>query len=259
MLDSFLSLSNGDKVFYLSVGMLLNGVMVAPILTYILPAYYGRYTGKSAGILPVPAWLSWVIQESPAFLIPLASLVSSAGLSVPNTILVSIFCLHYFQRSFVYPMLMRSKNPVPISITFFAFVFCTYNGVLQSLALVHGPQFDQSWLSSPQFILGLGLFAAGFAGNIQSDAILRNLRKPGESGYKIPHGGVFEYVSAANYFCETLEWCGFAIACSNISAVSFAIYTLSNLLPRALSHHQWYMEKFDDYPKERKAFLPYLL
>ena len=46
---------------------------------------------------------------------------------------------------------------------------------------------------------------------------------------------------------------------NDFSVVSFAIYTLANLLPRALSHHQWYLEKFDDYPKERKAFLPYLL
>ena len=89
---------------------------------------------------------------------------------------------------------------------------------MQGTQLCAGPQKDNSWLSSPNFIVGVGLFLAGMFGNIQSDAILRNLRKPGESGYKIPRGGVFEYVSAANYFCETIEWTGFALACSNFSA-----------------------------------------
>ncbi len=36
--------------------------------------------------------------------------------------------------------------------------------------------------------LGLNLFFVGMAINIHSDDILRNLRKPGETGYKIPRG-----------------------------------------------------------------------
>ena len=29
-------------------------------------------------------------------------------------------------------------------------------------------------------------------------------------------------------------------------------WTIFNLLPRAISHHKWYKEKFEDYPKEGK-------
>jgi 3-oxo-5-alpha-steroid 4-dehydrogenase 1 len=129
-----------------------------------------------------------------------------------------MMCLHYFNRSFIYPMNIRSKNPVPISITFFAFVFCTYNGFLQGIELTQNAQFGIEKLSSPSFIIGLVTFFCGFFGNLHSDSILRNLRKPGETGYKIPMGGLFQYVSAANYFAESIEWVGFAIACWNLAS-----------------------------------------
>jgi len=37
-------------------------------------------------------------------------------------------------------------------------------------------------------IVGMLLFLSGMFINIHSDHILRNLRKPGETGYKIPKG-----------------------------------------------------------------------
>jgi len=36
--------------------------------------------------------------------------------------------------------------------------------------------------------LGIALFISGMVINIHADHILRNLRKPGETGYKIPQG-----------------------------------------------------------------------
>ena len=38
----------------------------------------------------------------------------------------------------------------------------------------------------------------------------------------------------------------------------FVFFTAANLVPRAVSHHRWYQEKFDDYPA-RKAVIPFVL
>ena len=43
------------------------------------------------------------------------------------------------------------------------------------------------------------------------------------------------------------------------AGVVFVLFTLSNLYPRAISSHRWYLEKFPDYPKDRKAIIPFCI
>ena len=103
------------------------------------------------------------------------------------------------------------------------------------------------------------MFGVGMFINIQSDQILTHLRKPGETGYKIPTGGLFNYVTGANFFGEILEWTGFALAsCSNVAAV-FAAFSAVFLSMRAWHHHKYYLKKFENYPKERKIIIPFVL
>jgi 3-oxo-5-alpha-steroid 4-dehydrogenase 1 len=114
-------------------------------------------------------------------------------------------------------------------------------------------------VTEPRFLVGVGLFALGMMINWQADDILRNLRKPGETGYRIPRGGAFELVSGANFFGEILEWAGFAVAAGSLPAAAFAIFTFCNIAPRGYQHHRWYLGKFKgEYPPHRKAIIPLL-
>merc|ERR1711879_966064 len=107
---------------------------------------------------------------------------------------------------------------------------------------------------------GVVIFLTGWYINYDADRILRNLRKPGEKReYKIPYGGAFRWVSAANYFGEILEWWGWAIATSSLAGLAFAMFTFSAIGTRGYAHHKWYLQKFGDkYPKNRKAVIPFL-
>ena len=71
---------------------------------------------------------------------------------------------------------------------------------------------------------------------------------------------MFTYVSGANFLGEIIEWMGFAIACNGaIPAVTFAFSTFFNIAPRAVSHHDWYLQKFEDYHKlGRKRLIPFV-
>jgi 3-oxo-5-alpha-steroid 4-dehydrogenase 1 len=112
---------------------------------------------------------------------------------------------------------------------------------MQGRSLAHFSPASQSaaGLLAPHFVLGLSLFALGMAINWQADDILRNLRKPGETGYSIPRGGFFEMVSGANFFGEICEWAGFAVAAWSLPAAAFAAFTFCNIAPRGAQHHAW--------------------
>lgn len=138
-----------------------------------------------------------------------------------------------------------------------AFAVTSVNGYLNSIYTLKKTETTNIL----QLGLGIFLFFLGFYFNIQSDSILISLRsnkKTDGQKYLIPKGGLFEYVSAANYFGESLEWFGFALACNHPASWIFCLFTLSNLVPRGYSAHKWYHTQFKDYPKERKAFFPFL-
>lgn len=150
---------------------------------------------------------------------------------------------------------------MPLVITLSAVGFNLMNAGLNGYYLAEVAaveQYGANWLSSPTTLVGALLFVLGFWINWQSDNMLIQLRQPGETGYKIPRGFLFEYVSSPNLLGEVVEWAGFALMAWNLPALSFWIWTLANLVPRAKSHHKWYLQRFGDYPAGRKIVFPWL-
>jgi len=181
--------------------------------------------------------------------------------SIANRTLFALFVIHYVNRCIIYPLKMKkSSTPVNLAILSSAFFFCSINGFLQAQNYCQFQSYYNTYHTNLNFILGLLLWIIGFIINIQSDSILRDLRKDNDKSYKIPRGGCFHYVSCANFFGEILEWFGYAIASSSIAAWAFWFFVLGNLLPRGIAHHQWYLKKFqEEYPKDRCAVIPFIL
>lgn len=67
------------------------------------------------------------------------------------------------------------------------------------------------WVTDSRYIVGISIMLLGAYINVTSDSILIHLRKPGETGYRIPYGRLFKYVTCPHYFGEIIEWVGFAI------------------------------------------------
>jgi len=238
-------------------------IAVAIMIFFLLlkiTAPYGRHSNSKWGPLISNKW-GWVIMEMPVlivlgvFIFPVKDILPLVG-----WLMVGFFCLHYFNRVFVFPFRLQTKGKMmPLIIVLSAIFFNIMNGFSIGYYFGHFANYTNEWLTSWQFITGTLIFFSGLFINWSSDNILIHLRKPGETGYKIPKGGLFEKISCPNLFGELVEWLGFAILCWNLPAVTFFIWTAANLIPRALSHHKWYREKFNDYPPERKAIIPFVV
>ena len=250
-----------DHPLYTSalIFVLAFGAISFPALFWIV-APYGRHARAGWGPT-IPARWGWVIMEAPSPIgFALVYFQSEAASRPAPAVLFALWQVHYLYRAFVFPFRMRAEGKRKPALTVgLAFLFNCCNGPMNAFAITMlAPHLlgDSAHLT-PRFLSGCAVFGIGWAINQRSDSILRNLRAPGETGYKIPHGGMFRFVTSPNYLGEIIEWTGFAIAAWTAPALAFALFTAANLVPRAVAHHSWYHEKFPEYPPQRRAVIPY--
>lgn len=230
--------------------------IAAFILLQFVTAPYGRHA-KSGWGPQISNKAGWVLMEAPSFLIILYFFLTSDQ-STFASMLSILWLLHYFNRTFIFPFRLRTKGKrMPLIIVGSAIFFNLINAGLNGYFLAHFESYTNNSFTDWNFFLGIMLFITGLIINQISDHKLIHLRKPDETGYKIPKGFLFNYISCPNLFGELLQWTGFAIMAWNLPALTFLIWTCANLIPRATKHHHWYTTHFSDYPSKRKALFPW--
>ena len=224
--------------------------IVVFICLYFITAGYGQFRTKRWGY-SIDNRVAWFLMEAPVFFVMLI-IWCRAGFPfhLPELILLGLFLVHYFQRSFVFPSLMKGHSRMPLSIMMIGILFNVINGIMQGGGLFWFPipAYTQgaSYLLRWNAIVGIIVFLFGMIVNCHSDYVIRHLRQPGDTRHYLPQAGFYRYVTSANYFGELVEWIGFAIAAANPAAWVFALWTGANLIPRAHAIHRKYHEEFGD-------------
>ena len=212
---------------------------------------------------PVPNKIGWVLMESPVF-VAMAALwsISERQWDVVPLVLFTLFQLHYFQRSFIFPLLMRGNSKMPLGIVLMGITFNTLNALMQGgwIFFLAPDGYYADWFSKPFIYIGVVVFFAGMFINWQADYIIRHLRQPGDSKHYIPKGGMLRFVSSANYFGELVEWTGFAIASWSWAGAGFVLWTFANLAPRSASLYKRYEKEFGEEftSLKRKRIIPFI-
>lgn len=228
------------------------------IILFFIVAPYGRHTRSNWG-LTINNKLGWVVMEAVSPLIFTACFVFGSNTrTVTELIFLGLWDAHYIHRAFIYPFSLRGEGRrMPLAVVTSGILFNTVNAYLNGRYIfAFSSGYTDQWLTDPRFIAGAGIFIIGFIINRQADRTLRNLRPAGDSGYRIPYGGMYRWISCPNYFGEILIWVGWAVANWSLPSLAFALWTAANLIPRARSHHLWYHEHFPDYPPERGVLIP---
>lgn len=220
------------------------------VALYFVNAGYGKLISGKWGPT-VPSRVGWVVMECPVFFVMLwLWATSEVRWTLPYIVFLALFELHYFHRSFVFPLRNRGRSRMPLAIVAMSIAFNLTNGYIQGWWLFRlAPEagvYAPTWLGSWQFILGTVIFLIGMFINRQSDELIRSLRKPGDSAHYMPHGGMYRYVTSANYLGEILEWLGWAVLTWSWAGLVFCWFTCANLVPRAAAIYRHYEKEFPD-------------
>ena len=249
--------------------MFLVGLVVFVSL-YFVDAGYGKMRSEKWG----PAMnnkAGWLLMECPVFFVVLYEYFKALGdptlapivKQAPYWIFFLIFEFHYFQRSFIFPFLLKGKSKMPFVIMLLSVCWNLINGYIQGYFLFHIAPLDPystAWLTDPRFIIGTLIFFLGWGINMHSDHVIRHLRKPGDTKHYLPKKGMYRYVTSANYLGEITEWLGFAILTWSVAGLLFFWFSCCNLVPRSNAIYHKYEEEFPDEfdRKKLKRIIPFI-
>lgn len=167
-----------------------------------------------------------------------------------------LYLIHYSHRLLVYPW-FRSRNSKPWPLE--SVIFFSFNNIISGVVLSWTLFFKYRRLPIiVQVILSILFLALIFLSSFH-DYYLCSLRQPGESGYRIPKGVCFNWVSCPHYTFELAAWFvfGFFIRGKFGEKYLFWLIEFVNLSIRATSSTIAYRKMFNlKYPVRRNPILP---
>ncbi|GFQ93866.1 probable very-long-chain enoyl-CoA reductase art-1 [Trichonephila clavata] len=111
----------------------------------------------------------------------------------------------------------------------------------------------------------LAAFILAELGNLSIHLALRNLRPEGSNERKIPvptgnpFTWLFNLVSCPNYTYEVMAWISFSVMTNCLPAGLFTLAGFYQMAVWAQGKHRNYKKEFSNYPKGRKAIIPFIL
>ncbi|XP_046653659.1 polyprenol reductase-like [Daphnia pulicaria] len=126
---------------------------------------------------------------------------------------------------------------------------------------------DFVWIPSSndiplQPIFGIILFTLAYCHQYIAHVSLANLRKDPKNKQKhsLPKNGLFNYVSCPNFLCEIIIYVSLYIILgfNHYPWALVTFWVLTNQIMTATMTHNWYKSKFKEFPKTRKAIIPFI-
>ncbi len=246
--------------FWLSFGF---GFALFTVLgSLFMAAPYGRFANPAFGVDFDPRF-GWWLMEIPATISFLYFYPQGDNAWKPVPMFLAFLWLrHYSNRGWYFPLTLKVQGKSTFSILVVAcgMLMTSFHGFLNAQWFSQfGSHLSNDWVKSPWFILGWLTYELSFWLTVYSESIIRNLRDGKGPRYKIPYGGGFKYITSPAYFGELLGWLGWSIMSRNPAGLVVFLISCGNLVPRAFATQRWYHEKFEDYPKDRKVLIPFLL
>jgi very-long-chain enoyl-CoA reductase len=211
----------------------------------------------------------------PAFLLSLLLVTDEHIIPMPRVwITAMLLTVHFGKRSSEVLFLHRFSGTMPLlsSITISTF-YCALTSITIHYAAHSARVHDQATEPTTNMdvhveniidtlFVGISLFAVGQLGNLYHHWLLSTLRKPGDTSYKVPMGGLFSNfggAAAPHYLFELVAWSGVSLVTKHTVSCLFTIGMACYLFERSVAQNHWNKTQLKDkYPETRKNMIPFV-
>lgn len=205
----------------------------------------------------------WVLRQPQLHLSWITPITTHQGL---RNLALACWCGHYVKRIAETLFVHRFSNAtMPLRNLFKNATYYGGFGFFVSYFVNH-PLYTLPLYGCKQICFGLGLFLVSEYGNFCCHLVLRNLRPAGSTvrGLPKPEPGqfltrMFNLVACPNYTYEVMAWLGFSIMTQSLPALMFTVVGFIQMAIWALKKRQAYIREFAEFPRSRRAIVPYLL
>ncbi|XP_059628512.1 steroid 5-alpha-reductase DET2-like isoform X2 [Cornus florida] len=193
---------------------------------------------------------------APAFLASLASFALFPRQGFRFLLVNSALTIHFFKRILEVLFIHKYSGAMILdSVITISLSYC-----ISTATMIYAQHLTQGFPEPPVDLkyVGIVIFLVGISGNFYHHYLLSKLREEGDKEYKVPKGGLFDLVICPHYFFEILGFVGISCISQTLYAFSFTLGTTFYLMGRSYATRKWYLSKFEDFPKNVKALIPYV-
>ncbi|KAK6138006.1 hypothetical protein DH2020_028260 [Rehmannia glutinosa] len=217
--------------------------------------FWNSGSKKSKQVL-LPSKIGMFILYAPALIAGISSFLLFPNGDIRFLMLKSALTIHFLKRDLEVLFLHKFSGFTVLETA--VIISATY---LASAASMVYFQHQTQGFPEPSIDLkyvGVVVFMLGTCGNFYHHYLLSKLREKSDKGYKIPQGGLFSLVICPHYLFEILTFIGISFISQTVFSYLCALGSALYLLARSNATRKWYLSKFENFPKNMKALIPYV-
>lgn len=299
IMDSVNAMFVGMTFAFVGAPLLFKAIGVSRLPKSVVQLYaYGKITGgaRPTGLLSVPKRWYRHFYATSVVLVSLAALaMADAYLHGPPwpaaawsrrwlwdpirrpepsysaaaaAVAVTMAVLQCLRRAYETHFVNEFSNTA-VGLWYYASGYMHYAGMITTVmveapATPGPPFFTGGFAEVARLTAGALLFAWAFREQWRANVALASARKTNGRVTTYEHlvitGGLFELVSSPQMFTEMVLYGAWYVVLWGSTGWKYVLlFVWGNQLEIALISHRWYQDKFKDYPRNRKAIIPYLL